>query len=97
MVHLTSLLPAVLCTCVFLFCRLSEAELSCLKLVQVKELLPCIEIFIQWLEEGYYNFCDLSLGLKKQMSEEDTSTVENFHEHEDYKGMLLCELVCLCN
>ena len=71
---------------VYVIFRLHQTQLDYLCSIQVKELHFCIKQFIKWIEEGYYNYCDLPIGLKKDLSGEDQDKVENLHEYKDYTG-----------
>ena len=68
-------------------CRLHRGQLEYLSSVKVAELPYCIKCFIIWIEEGYYNYCDLPIGLKRHLSDTDRKRVESLHEDLDYTGI----------
>ena len=53
----------------------------------------CTRCFITWIEEGYYNYCDLPIGLKKRLSEEDQKKVESLHNCEEYTGRIAYNII----
>lgn len=56
--------------------------LNSVKQSQVLNDLPlrfifcCLQQFVEWFDEGVYDFCSLPLALKTDMTEEDTQFVE---------------------
>ena len=55
---------------------LSNNQLVCIGSTPLLMLIGCIELFILWIECGYYDFCNFSATVKDKMSSNDISSLE---------------------
>ncbi len=45
--------------------------------LQLPDLYSTLNLFVQWIEYGIYDFCDLPLDMKKHMNREDEEKILN--------------------
>jgi len=70
-----------ICSCVtfsWVFCSLSETQLTILGEVKLSNLYAVLVLFIGWIEDGFHEFHKLPLLLKEEMRYEDSEIVREF-------------------
>ncbi len=54
----------------------APSHLACLAKLPLVSAYSCLKLFFNWVDEGYYDFCDVPFVLKVQMSYPDRNQVE---------------------
>ena len=65
-------LLAKLCFCLY---RLSQQQFDSLKEIKLVKVCGTMEVFLRWIKDGMYDFCDLPIRVKEQMSQSDIEAV----------------------
>ena len=47
--------------------------------IGIKKLFKCLELFVDWLQGGLYDFISLPISMFKNMNPEDMNTIMNLH------------------
>lgn len=55
---------------------LTSSQLACVSELRLTCVLSCLELFVQWIEEGVYDFCGLPFPLKTRMSDKDAESIQ---------------------
>jgi len=55
--------------------RVSEPQFHCLKEINLVKVCGTMEVFLEWIKDGMYDFCDLPILVKKQMSQSDIEAI----------------------
>ena len=55
---------------------LKHSQLACLIDMPILTVFACLELFVQWVDQGVYDFCNLPLVLKANLSEADLTFFE---------------------
>ncbi len=72
---------------------LTASQLACVSDLSLTCVLSGLELFVQWVEEGVYDFCALPFPLKSRLSYQDTQTLQHIpREWNGTKHDLLEEL-----
>ncbi len=45
--------------------------------LQLPDLYSTLKLFVQWIEDGMYDFCELPPDMKKHMNREDEDKILN--------------------
>lgn len=61
---------------------------QCLDLISVSQLYCAINYFIQMIEDGYYDFHALPIGLKKRMQSNDCDAIQKLRGGLNLQGKL---------
>ena len=59
---------------------LSSTQEHVLRELPVCCLLSTVQLFHEWVEDGRYEFCELSFAFKSYMNEQDLSTLQQLDE-----------------
>ena len=66
---------------VSLSCSLSqpgcESQLACLLSLKLPYLYSTLELFVQWIQDGIYDFHHLPLVMKKHLEDKDVEMLQN--------------------
>ena len=77
---------------VSLSCSLSqpgcESQLACLLSLKLPYLYSTLELFVQWVQDGIYDFHHLPLVMKKHLEDGDVETLQKIIVN--YKSKYLC-------
>ena len=72
---------------------LTETQTSCLSRLPLKYAFACLQMFVRWIEEGFYNFRHLPLVVKATMLNEDELFLKfQLQNHWCSNGELLHEI-----
>ena len=67
--------------------------MKCLSSINLSNLFSTLELFVEWVKEGLYDFCSLPMALKIQLSEDDLAAIENIPpRYNGFSSNLLAEL-----
>ena len=55
---------------------LKHSQLTCLIDIPLPRVFACFQRFVQWMDNGIYDFCNLPLAIKVHLSEEDVMFFE---------------------
>ncbi len=55
---------------------LKHSQLVCLIDIPLPSVYACFQRFVQWVDNGVYDFCNLPLAIKAHLSEEDLAFFE---------------------
>ena len=73
---------------------LSQTQHECLKLLTLSRLFQTLQLFVQWAEEGWYDFCSLPFAAKMQMSLPDEDLMRQIpEEYEGKHSCIICHLL----
>ena len=50
---------------------LKHSQLACLIDLPIPTVFTCFQLFVQWVDQGVYDFCNLPLALKAHLPEAD--------------------------
>ena len=84
--------------CIYIY-SLSDTQLAVLGKIQMKRLFRSMELFLEWLQGGLYDFSSLPFSIFKHLENEDMETLMNIPDK--YPCMCLncitetCTTVCL--
>ena len=56
--------------------------------VEMKKLFKCLELFVDWLQGGLYDFASLPVSMFKHMSPKDTDIIMSLHTNYSCKSLL---------
>ncbi len=55
---------------------LEQSQLTCLIDIPLPSVFACFQRFVQWMDNGVYDFCNLSHAIKVDLSEDDVMFFE---------------------
>ena len=55
---------------------LKHSQLTCLIELPLPYVFSCLKQFVNWIDEGVYDFCTLPFALKTHMTERDSSFIK---------------------
>ena len=61
--------------------NISESQINCLKELLLTGTYSCLKLFINWVQEGFYDFSTIPSRFKAHMSSEDKLALEKLHEN----------------
>ena len=73
---------------VFSLFSLSAHQLSCFLETKLQNVYYTLHIFVQWIEDGYYDFQSLPYATKTHLHVEDERVLQQLQQ--DYKGTTKC-------
>ena len=65
-----------------------ESQLACLLSLKLPYLYSTLELFVQWVQDGIYDFHHLPLVMKKHLGDGDEETLQKIIVN--YKSKCLC-------
>ena len=65
-----------------------ESQLACLLSLKLPYLHSTLELFVQWVQDGIYDFHHLPLVMKKHLEDGDVETLQKIIVN--YKSKYLC-------
>ncbi len=57
---------------------LKHCQLNYLLQLNLNSIFPCLQLFIEWVDKGLYDFFDLPLSMKACLSEGDLQYIDNY-------------------
>ena len=64
----------------FMFsCSVSDMQRRLLGDIDMKKLFKCLELFVDWLQGGLYDFVGLPVSMFKHMSPKDSEAIMGLH------------------
>ena len=57
--------------------RLSPDQLSCFLDMNLQNVYHALQVFVQWIEDGYYDFRSLPYATKSHLSEDDEQKLQH--------------------
>ena len=67
---------------------LSNTQEHVLRELPLCSLLSAMQLFIEWVQDGRYDFCELPIAFKSHMNEHDSSTIQQLDK--TWKGLYKC-------
>ena len=64
---------------------LSAHQLSCFLDMKLQYVYHALQVFVQWIEDGYYDFRSLPYATKSRLCAEDEQKLQHLQE-QDYHG-----------
>ena len=59
-----------------LFCSLSRSQLASLQALKLPYLYSTLELFVNWVKDGVYDFHQLPFAMKKRLEPEDEEALD---------------------
>ena len=66
---------------------LEQSQIACLVHLPLHAVFACFQLFVQWVDQGVYDFCNLPLALKAHLPEADRVFLEQ-ELKDQWKGEL---------
>ncbi len=80
------LLIAYILSCLCL-CSLPHNQMARLMKITVPHLYSTLELFVQWVKDGMYDFHRLPYAMKRHISEEDKLKLQGLQSSRHYAGV----------
>ena len=68
------------------FLSLRDSQYNCLKNLKMRHVFKAMELLVDWMKVGMYDFCSLPFSLKEHMSGEDRERLHSIRERTQDKG-----------
>ena len=68
-----------------LFYSLSSSQLACLQALKLPYLYSTMELFVNWVKDGIYDFHELPFVMKKHLEPEDEEVLDKLDTN--YEGV----------
>lgn len=56
--------------------NVSESQLHCLEDLPLTATYDCLQLFVHWIEAGFYDFCTVPIQFKAHMNPEDKNSLD---------------------
>ena len=65
----------------------TPSQLACLVELPLSSLFCCLQLFVSWIRDGWYDFATLPFGVKTNLSSQDQQLIQNVpHEWTGTEG-----------
>ena len=75
-------------------CSLSGPELASLAEIKIPFLYGTLKLFVQWIMDGFYDFCELDIPLKRHLSPVNDWAIKDLCSKEGMFADCLSFLLC---
>ena len=80
-------------------CSITQSQHQCLSSLALSHLFAALRLFVDWAEDGWYDFCSLPFGTKSPMSLPDEEAIskisENFDGELEKRLSVWCSVISL--